>query len=170
MFKRPHSRCCSWCFSILCWDWRGTFISGSQHFGRASTPRAEYIRICWVLGDILYCSPRTTSVLDYLNETIIGSKFPFFSTRSFSQPMVTCWFGAVGGLGFENPRKWITGTFLGEYKNDRKNHRAPNQPRWWFQIFLYFHPYLGKIPILTSIFFKGVGSTTNQQQLTIMVI
>ena len=26
----------------------------------------------------------------------------------------------------------------------------------------YFHPYLGKIPILTSIFFKGVGSTTNQ--------
>ena len=26
----------------------------------------------------------------------------------------------------------------------------------------YVHPYLGKIPILTSIFFKGVGSTTNQ--------
>ncbi len=25
----------------------------------------------------------------------------------------------------------------------------------------YFHPYLGKIPILTIIFFKGVGSTTN---------
>ena len=25
----------------------------------------------------------------------------------------------------------------------------------------YFHPYLGKIPNLTSIFFKGVGSTTN---------
>ena len=25
-----------------------------------------------------------------------------------------------------------------------------------------FHPYLGKIPILTRIFFKWVGSTTNQ--------
>ena len=33
--------------------------------------------------------------------------------------------------------------------------------RWWFQNILYFYPYLGKIPILTSIFFKGVGSTTN---------
>ena len=27
--------------------------------------------------------------------------------------------------------------------------------RWWFQIFLYFHPYLGKIPILTNIFQRG---------------
>ena len=26
----------------------------------------------------------------------------------------------------------------------------------------YFHPYLGKISILTSIFFRWVGSTTNQ--------
>ena len=26
---------------------------------------------------------------------------------------------------------------------------------WWFQIFLYFHPYLGKIPILTNIFQRG---------------
>ena len=25
----------------------------------------------------------------------------------------------------------------------------------------YFHPYWGKIPILTIIFFKGVGSTTS---------
>ena len=32
--------------------------------------------------------------------------------------------------------------------------------RWWFQIFFYFHPYLGKIPILTNIFQTG-GSTTN---------
>ena len=33
----------------------------------------------------------------------------------------------------------------------------------WFQIFFYFHPRtLGKIfPILTSIFFRWVGSTTN---------
>ena len=35
-------------------------------------------------------------------------------------------------------------------------------PRWWwFHLFLNFHPYLGKIPILTSIFFRWVGSTTN---------
>ena len=27
--------------------------------------------------------------------------------------------------------------------------------RWWFQIFFYFHPYLGKIPILTNIFQMG---------------
>ena len=33
---------------------------------------------------------------------------------------------------------------------------------WWFQIFFCFHPYLGKWSNLTSIFFKGVGSTTNQ--------
>ena len=36
--------------------------------------------------------------------------------------------------------------------------------RWWFQLFFYFHPYLGKIPLLTSIFFKGgncAGSYTN---------
>ena len=26
---------------------------------------------------------------------------------------------------------------------------------WWFQIFLNFHPYLGKIPILTNIFQMG---------------
>ena len=29
----------------------------------------------------------------------------------------------------------------------------------------YFPPYLGKIPILTSIFFRWVGSTTNQMML-----
>ena len=27
--------------------------------------------------------------------------------------------------------------------------------RWWFQIFYFFHPYLGKIPILTNIFQMG---------------
>ena len=26
---------------------------------------------------------------------------------------------------------------------------------WWFQIFFYFHPYLGKIPNLTNIFQRG---------------
>ena len=29
------------------------------------------------------------------------------------------------------------------------------ESRWWFQIFFYFHPYLGKIPILTNIFQMG---------------
>ena len=34
--------------------------------------------------------------------------------------------------------------------------------RWWFQIFFIFTPKIGEDePILTSIFFKGVGSTTN---------
>ena len=27
--------------------------------------------------------------------------------------------------------------------------------RWWFQRFFCFHPYLGKIPILTNIFQMG---------------
>ena len=37
---------------------------------------------------------------------------------------------------------------------------------WWFARFFYFFClYLGKIPNLTSIFFKGVGSTTNQSSL-----
>ena len=36
-------------------------------------------------------------------------------------------------------------------------------PRWWFQIFFIFTPNIGEDePILTIIFFKGVGSTTNQ--------
>ena len=30
-----------------------------------------------------------------------------------------------------------------------------------FKYVCHFHPYLRKIPILTSIFFKWVGSTTN---------
>ena len=30
-----------------------------------------------------------------------------------------------------------------------------NQSGWWFQIFFIFHPYLGKIPILTNIFQWG---------------
>ncbi len=33
---------------------------------------------------------------------------------------------------------------------------------WWFQIFFIFTPKIGEDePILTFIFFKGVGSTTN---------
>ena len=35
-------------------------------------------------------------------------------------------------------------------------------PRWWFQTCFIFIPKIGEDePILTSIFFKGVGSTTN---------
>ena len=32
--------------------------------------------------------------------------------------------------------------------------------------FIFFHPYLGKISVLTSIFFRWVGSTTNQNEVT----
>ena len=39
-----------------------------------------------------------------------------------------------------------------------KNHTFAG---WWFQIFYHYHSYLGKIPILTSIFFKWVE--TNHQ-------
>ena len=48
----------------------------------------------------------------------------------------------------------------------RWNKIVPTKKNWLVatQIFFHFHPYLGKIPILTSIFFKGVGSTTNQRK------
>ena len=36
------------------------------------------------------------------------------------------------------------------------------QATWWCQIFFNFHPYLGKWSNLRSIFFRWVGSTTNQ--------
>ena len=32
---------------------------------------------------------------------------------------------------------------------------TPTLTGWWLQI--YFHPYLGKIPVVTNIYFKGVG-------------
>ena len=32
---------------------------------------------------------------------------------------------------------------------------------WWLQIFFYFHPYLGKIPILTNIFSDGLKPPTS---------
>ena len=44
--------------------------------------------------------------------------------------------------------------------NDQRK-ASKNNPRWWFQIFCYFHPYLGKWSNLTNIFRNG-GSTTNQ--------
>ena len=37
-----------------------------------------------------------------------------------------------------------------------------NYCRWWFQIFFYFHPYLGKIPILTNIFSDRLKPPTSK--------
>ena len=37
----------------------------------------------------------------------------------------------------------------------RTQKKTPGLSGWWFQIFLYFHPYLGKIPNLTNIFQMG---------------
>ena len=42
-------------------------------------------------------------------------------------------------------------------------HAVSAKTGWWFQICFMFTPILGKIPILTSIFFRWVGSTTNQK-------
>ena len=40
------------------------------------------------------------------------------------------------------------------------------ESRWWFQTFFIFTPKIGEDePILTSIFFKWVGSTTNQLRI-----
>lgn len=39
---------------------------------------------------------------------------------------------------------------------------------WLFQIFFYLHPYLGKVPILPSIFFYGV-ETTNQIKIAMKI-
>ena len=42
------------------------------------------------------------------------------------------------------------------------NKSTKSYTRWWFQIFFMFTPIWGNDPILTFIFFKGGGSTTNQ--------
>ena len=44
----------------------------------------------------------------------------------------------------------------------KKNPASESELGGGFQYF-FFHPYLGKISNLTSIFFKWVGSTTNQR-------
>ena len=38
---------------------------------------------------------------------------------------------------------------------DPKNEKQKHNSRWWFWNIFYFHPYLRKIPILTSIFQVG---------------
>ena len=39
--------------------------------------------------------------------------------------------------------------------NHQLQDRSLSFSRWWFHIFFNFHPYLGKIPILTNIFQRG---------------
>jgi len=46
-------------------------------------------------------------------------------------------------------------------ENRPKGPQNESIARWWFQIFFNFHPFQGKIPILTNIFQMGC-STTNQ--------
>ena len=45
---------------------------------------------------------------------------------------------------------------------------SKKEPRWWFQIFFIFIP-IWKWSNLTSIFFKWVGSTTNQEHVPFFV-
>ena len=39
-----------------------------------------------------------------------------------------------------------------------------NKTTWWFQIFVMFTPTWGRFPLLTSICFRWVGSTTNPRR------
>jgi len=68
----------------------------------------------------------------------------------------------VAGISTITGAQWLTsslerGSFcLVEYHEERI-------ATWWFQFFLILIPKIGgDEPILTSIFFKGIGSTTNQ--------
>ena len=47
---------------------------------------------------------------------------------------------------------------------------TPNlETRWWFQMYFIFTPNLGENdPILTSIFFNGVGLTTNEKCIELL--
>ena len=51
------------------------------------------------------------------------------------------------------------GLFLQSFGSVEQKNRTwdgnKQQPRWWFQIFFIFHPYLGKWCILTNIFQMG---------------
>ena len=49
-----------------------------------------------------------------------------------------------------------------KYSEEKPTHRVIS--RWWFPNIFYFHPYLGKISNLTSIFFRWGGSTINQNK------
>ena len=77
-----------------------------------------------------------------------------------------CW--AVAGGRSWSMGRWLPKNFLStphhEYHHSfviKISSLILSSPSgWWFQIFFYFHPYLGKIPNLTNIFQMG-GSTTN---------
>ena len=57
-------------------------------------------------------------------------------------------------MAWGSPPKTNMDTIL-EAQNDAISEAGDTFSRWWFQIFFYFHPYLGKIPILTDIFQRG---------------
>ena len=72
-----------------------------------------------------------------------------------------------GGLGEESLqvlRKFATFNHIKTYRFVPiiLNPQVSNKTRWWFEIFLYFHPYLGKIPILTNIFASGLKPPTRK--------
>ena len=70
--------------------------------------------------------------------------------------------GFAGAGDKQKNKKKIREKKTKRYEQKRKQKKNTEMDNWVVvsNIF-YFHPYLGKIPILTSIFFKGVGSTTN---------
>ena len=87
------------------------------------------------LFSVIYFSPHVLNEVLFLNS----------NSRIWGDSNVTCWWW----FGFQ---KNLLGPLFFNMKKAR-----------WLVVLdiFYFHPYLGKIPILASIFFKGVGSTTN---------
>ncbi len=67
----------------------------------------------------------------------------------------------IGWSSISNLLEFLTGEssaswrVQGYQESKRNTWNCLSKPRWWFQIFCYFHPYLGKIPILTNIFQMG---------------
>ena len=103
------------------------------------------------------------------------------------QLKVNCWFGSRW-FGFRlDPRKWkgllLTGVPLESQTTNQNQttkittweqqaHLSQNHQltRWWQLKYLLFSPRtLGKIPILTSIFFNWVGSTTNSPLVELLI-
>ena len=48
-----------------------------------------------------------------------------------------------------------TSRALAQNDSENRKHRDASTTRWWFLDMLYFHPYLGKIPIVTNMFQMG---------------
>ncbi len=63
----------------------------------------------------------------------------------------------------------VKSIFLLQWLHSKKKQKTSHlqnsacKTRWWFQIFFIFTSTWGRFPILTSIFFRWVGSTTNQK-------